>query len=262
MTLRCSVSYLRGAVSGNEEADGLMQRFQLAVYPDVSTTWRNVDRWPDTVAKNRAYEVISALDQLEPSAVGAQLDNDDSDGVPFLRFDPEAQNRFDEWRTELEHHLRSGQEHAVMVAQLAKYRSLIPSLALLCHLAEGRVGTVGIEALERAIAWGRYLESHARRIYSVAVAPDTAEAIALSKKIMTGELPNEFALRDIYRNGWIGLGTRDAAVRAVELLLDLDWLAQVDERTAGRPRIRYLINPRLDRGALGGTAKTDKRYPT
>ena len=149
-----------------------------------------------------------------------------------------------------------------MVAQLAKYRSLIPSLALLCHLAEGRTGTVGIEALERAIAWGRHLESHARRIFAVAVAPDTAEAIALSKKIMTGELSNEFALRDIYRNGWIGLGTRDAAVRAVELLLDLDWLAQVDERTAGRPRIRYLINPRLDRKALGGTAKVDKRYPT
>jgi putative DNA primase/helicase len=240
-------SYLRGAVSGNEEADGLMQRFQLAVYPDVSTTWRNVDRWPDTVAKNRAYEVICALDRLEPSAVGAQFDNDDSDGIPFLRFDPEAQNRFDEWRGELEHGLRSGEEHPVMVAHLAKYRSLIPSIALLCHLAEGRPGPVGIVDLKRAIAWGRYLESHARRIFSGAVAPDSVEAMALAKKIVSGDLPDEFGLRDIYRNHWVGLSTRDAAARAVERLMDLDWLAQVDEGTAGRPRRRYLVNPRIER---------------
>ena len=98
-----------------------------------------------------------------------------------------------------------------MVAHLTKYRSLIPSLALLCHLAEGRIGPVGLESLERAIAWGRYLESHARRIYSVAVAPDTAEANELARKIIAGELPAAFTLRDIYRKHWVGLNTREAA---------------------------------------------------
>lgn len=253
-------NYLRGAVSGNEQADGLMQRFQLAVYPDISKTWRNVDRWPNTDAKNRAYDVICTLDRLDASAVGAHHDHDDA--IPFLHFDSEAQNRFNEWREKLEHRLRSGEEHPVMVAHLAKYRSLIPSLALLCHLAEGHTGPVGIQSLSRAIAWGRYLESHARRIFSLAVAPDTAEALALAKKIKAGELPDEFALRDVYRNGWIGLGTRDAAARAVELLVDLDWLVQVDGPTAGRPRTRYLINPRVERRASGCTDKTDKRPQT
>lgn len=233
-----------------------MQRFQLAVYPDISTTWRNVDRRPNMDSKNHAYDVICALDRLEPSAVGAYPDDDDA--IPFLRFDSKAQNHFDEWRGVLEHRLRSGEEHSVIVSHLAKYRSLIPTLALLCHLAEERTGPVGIDSIKRAIEWGNYLESHARRIFSVAVAPDTAEAFALAKKIKAGGLPDEFALRDVYRNGWIGLGTRDAAARAVELLLDLDWLAQVDEPTAGRRRTRYMVNPRVRRSGPAGTDKTDK----
>jgi len=251
-------TYLHGAVSDGAGADGLMQRFQLAVYPDISKTWRNVDRWPDTAAKNRAYDVICALDRLEPSAVGAEVESDE---IPFLRFDSEAQDRFDEWRGELEHRLRSGEEHPAIVAHLAKYRSLIPSLALLCHLAEGHTGPVGIDSLVRANAWGRYLESHARRIFSAAVAPDTVEAIALAKKIISGELPDEFALRDIYRNGWIGLGTHDAAARAVGVLCDLDWLAEVEEPTPGRPRTRYMVNLRIRRGPPRRTDRTDKSPP-
>jgi hypothetical protein len=103
---------------GDAGADGLMQRFQLAVYPDISSTWRDVDRRPGTAAKNRACDVICALDRLEPSAVGAEIESDD---VPFLRFDEEAQERFDEWREDLEHQLRSGVEHPVIVAPLATY---------------------------------------------------------------------------------------------------------------------------------------------
>ena len=251
-------SYLCGAVSGDENADGLMQRFQLAVYPDISRNWQNVDRWPDTNAKNRAYHVICTLDRLDPSALGARLDDKAGDDIPYLRFDSEAQNRFDEWRGELEHRLRSGEEHPVIVAHLAKYRSLIPSLALLCHLAEGCIGPVGLQSLTRAITWGRYLESHARRIFSAAVTPDSVEAIALAKKVISGELPDEFALRDVYRQGWIGLGTRDAAARAVEVWCELDWLVEVEQSTRTRSRTRYQTNPKLRRRRPVGTDKTDK----
>ncbi len=144
------------------------------------------------------------------------------------------------------------------MAHLAKYRSLIPSLALLIHLAEGRTGAVRLPCLKKAIAWGRYLETHARRIYSVAVAPDTAEAIALARKILSGDVPDEFALRDVYRNGWIGLNTRDAVDRGAELLIDLDWLAKVEESTPGRTRTRYLVNPKVRHLGPDGTDKTDK----
>src|SRR5438128_8919508 len=38
---------LRSALQGGTGDDGLMQRFQLIVYPDINRQWRNVDRWPD-----------------------------------------------------------------------------------------------------------------------------------------------------------------------------------------------------------------------
>lgn len=240
-------AYLHAAVANADGADGLMQRFQLAVYPDVPKEWRNVDRWPDTPARSNAYETIQRLSTAKPYEFGAQTDEFDPDGIPFLRFDTAAQEVFDGWRLQLETRLRNGGEHAAIEAHLAKYRSLIPSLALLIHLADGEIGNVGVEALRRAIAWGEYLESHARRIYAIAIAPDTAEAIALAGKVMSGALPDEFALRDVYRPMWIGLTTIEAAKRAVEMLIDLDWLVEVVEKTPGRDRTRYLVNPKLKR---------------
>lgn len=238
-------AYLRSAVAGNEGADGLMQRFQLAVYPDIPSTWINVDRWPDTPARTTAFDAVKGLAALKATDVRAENDPLDPHGIAFLRFDGFAQELFSAWRDQLEHKLRSDTEHAVMVAHLAKYRSLVPSLALLTHLSEGGVGPVGASAAQRAIRWCEYLETHARRIYSIAIVPDTAEAIALSKKILEQKLPEKFALRDIYHNGWIGLADRDSAARAVEALVDWDWLIEVEEETGGRPRKRYIVNPRL-----------------
>ena len=117
--------------------DGLLQRFQLLVWPDDPHTWRNVDRWPDTEAKNVAFGVFERLADLDVAALGA----DASDGIPFLRFSHEAQAMFDEWRAELEtQKLRSG-EPEVIEAHLSKYRSLAPSLALLFHLIDDGMRT-------------------------------------------------------------------------------------------------------------------------
>ncbi len=48
-------SYVWAATQGKEGDDGLLQRFQLLVWPDTLKEWRNVDRWPDAEAKGRAY---------------------------------------------------------------------------------------------------------------------------------------------------------------------------------------------------------------
>ena len=51
--------------------DGLIQRFQLAVWPDLEPGWTNVDRWPNRDAKERAGSVFSRLDGLTALAIGA-----------------------------------------------------------------------------------------------------------------------------------------------------------------------------------------------
>lgn len=156
-------NYLVSASEGGRLDDGLMQRFQLLVWPDVSPEWKNVDRWPDTVAKKLAFDTFTRLDGLQGAAIGAEQEGDD--GIPFLRFSEDAQNVFDGWRERLEHRVRSGDEQPAIEAHLAKFRSLVPSLALLIHLAAGHVGPVGVDPLEKALRWAEYLESHARRVY-------------------------------------------------------------------------------------------------
>jgi putative DNA primase/helicase len=149
---------LRRAVRGGEADDGLVSRFQLLVWPDPPGQWRNVDRWPDTALKNRAYGVFQALDAMTPESVGAAPDEDG--GPPFLRFDPDAQDVFDSWRTGLEARLRTPDESPLVESHLSKYRSLMPSLAGLFHLIEvtdgAGPGPVGIGSAVAAVAWCDY----------------------------------------------------------------------------------------------------------
>jgi hypothetical protein len=163
-------SYLFDAVNGGKGDDGMMPRFQLAVWPDVSPEWRNVDRWPDTSSRQQAFGLIESLADLEPFTIDA--DRDDHNPVPFLRFNPEAQVAFNEWLADLEYTVRAGELPVALEAVLAKHRSLVPSLALLIHLADGGTGPVTVPALDRAVGWARCLFVHARRIYGAVPTPE------------------------------------------------------------------------------------------
>lgn len=218
--------------------DGLLQRFQLAVWPDVSEKWRNVDRAPDREARDAVQSIIERFDRITAERLGATPGD-----IPVLRFSEDAQALFDVWREALEHRLRADTEHPALEAHLAKYRSLVPSLALLIHLTDTEGGAVNRLPLERAIAWAEYLETHARRIYAPAIRPDVDAARALAHRITAGALTASFSLRDVYNKGWSGLSTRDEVKAAVEVLIDHDWLRGVEEQTFGRTRTVYRINP-------------------
>ncbi len=237
--------YLRDAMHGGKGDDGLLQRFQLAVWPDDPGEWRNIDRWPDSQARNAAHDVYSRVHKLQAADVLAETDSHDAGGIPFLRFEAGAQDCFDAWRTDLEAQLRSGADHPAVEAHFAKYRSLIPTLALILHIAEGATGPAALSSLEKAIRWGTYLQSHARRIYATAATPDIAAARFLAKKIANGTVRDGFALRDIYRNGWTGLQRQDDADAAAKVLIDLHWLRMERTPTDGREATTFRINPRV-----------------
>jgi hypothetical protein len=168
----------------------------------------------------------------------------DREAVPFLRFDREAQEIFDPWRQELETRLRDNSEHPAIESHLAKYRSLIPSIALICHLLDGGKGPVGVAAITKAIGWGRYLESHARRLYASVTDAPAQTARLLASRIQQGDVSDLFAARDVYRMGWSGLD-KDRTEAAIDVLLSLCWLEERIEATAGRGRTRYAINPKI-----------------
>jgi len=174
-----------------------------------------------------------------------------SESIPFLRFDPRAQRMFDRWRGGLERRLRAGEEHPALESHFSKYRSLIPSLALLIHLVDKGSGPVPVGPLRKAIAWGRYLSSHARRIYSAAVMADVAAAKRLAARIKKGEIRDGFTERDIYRNCWTGLN-QEGVEKAVRVLVEHGWIRSQIVSTDGRPKTVFLINPRVLVRSSGG----------
>lgn len=242
-------AYLRAAVDGGMGDDGLMQRLQLLVYPDPPRHWTNVDRWPDSDARQRARNLYVRLANARPEDLGAQVDTDDEQAIPYVRFAPDAQEVFDGWRHELENRVRSGAEHPVIEAHLVKYRSLLPSLALVCHLADVGAGAVGRAATIRAAAWCDLLEAHMRRVYATVSAAEVSGAKALLSKIRAGRLSSPFVARDVYLSGWAGLSEPEAVKAAVDKLAEYGWTRRVTVATGGRPRDEVHVHPSIRRAA-------------
>lgn len=87
--------------------------------------------------------------------------------------------------------------------------------------------------------------AHAERVYTPAIAPDQISARALAQRLLGGDLKDKFTLWNIYNKCWSNLSDRDAAHKAVSMLVDYDWLLPEVAQTGGRPRTWYVINPRI-----------------
>lgn len=244
--------YVRGAVAGGSADDGLLQRFGLTVWPDADADYVHVDQWPDTPARQQAWAVFERLARLEPGAGGEP---------EVWRFSPDAQAIFAQWLVPFESELRRDDLHPALVSHLAKYRKLIPALALIFAMIDtpDSGGIVGEQELVRALAWGDYLRSHAQRLYAAAVVPESAGARTLLAKIKAGKLTDTdgvlldtFTPRQVAQKCWTGLGTAEAVRKAADVLVDWDYLRAELPPTGGaggRPSDRYRINPRVIGGA-------------
>ena len=236
--------YVRGAVAGGSADDGLLQRFGLAVWPDTTREFVNVDQWPDTPAKQTAWAVFERLAALQPA----------SETDPHVwRFSPEAQAVFVEWLVPFETEIRGDDLHPAMVSHLAKYLKLIPALALVFALIDtpDTGGIVHEGELLRALAWCDYLRTHANRLYAAAVMPETTAAAALLAKLRAGKLTDSFKLKDVQQNGWAGLSTTEDVRKAVNMLVVYDWLHCETGQAGpagGRPSETFKIHPCLKTG--------------
>jgi hypothetical protein len=206
--------------------DGLLERFQLAVYPDMNAA-ELIDEQPDENARNRALATFERIDALS------------SDHC--LRLSDDAQPLFNEW---YEDNLSKCQSciDVHMESTLAKYPSLIASLALIIHVCEeGVESPISASALSRAAAWCEYLESHARRINGLINNPAIA-AQTLHSHLK--DLPNPFTSREVRNKTWAGLNSATIE-NAVTYLCETHHLKEVVEKNpkGGRPSTRYYINP-------------------
>jgi len=234
------------AVKGGWEDDGLLQRFQMLVYPEPVTPWKNVDRRPDLDARERVIEIFRKLDKLEPASLGSDLSTVRE--VPMIGFNPDAQELFDEWLEKLMNRLPTVCSPAFQ-AHLSKYRKLMPALALIFHLVDLVAGgcetAVSLDSARQAAAWCDFLEIHAKKVYAGAIQPDVRAAYELANKIKEGRVKDATTMRNIYRHGWTLLNTREDVEAALSVLEECNWVRLETHPTEGRDRTAIRLHPSL-----------------
>jgi len=238
--------YLYQAQNGSN--DGLMQRLQLAVWPDEPASWQLIDTIPNKAEKRRAFDIMKALAELDFIGCGAvQSEYDDR---PYFRFDDDAQAVFNQWLTALQTVKIQQESNPLMVEHFGKFRSLMPSLALIFHcidIADGKAqGNITAQAAMLAVECCGYLESHASRIYAMAESPEHEAAVRLADKIKAGVVSSPFTTKAIYDKGWHGLKDKGEVEAACNILIDENWLMmqRKPKPLTGRPPLpEYFINP-------------------
>ena len=230
--------YVWHAINQGAGDDGLLQRLQLAVYPDTDTLWVDVDRIPNPDYDKALFDVFHRLDEIPTP-------NRDADGrMTGVRFDAEGQSIFRLWRAELEIKVRATDIHPAIESHLIKYRSLMPSLSLIINVVDEGYGKAVTErSARKAVAWCGYLESHAMRIYSGGIAParDAAERIFKRR----AKLPSVFGTKVLQQKGWEGLTEINHIKNALNELIESGYLRCRESPTGGRPTIQYEWNPSI-----------------
>lgn len=218
--------FFHSSITKQNSGDGMFQRFQLMVYPDLGTEYTYVDQAPDHQAAKTAERIFRKIQNLNYE----KICDDPSSKTPYLKFSPEAQRLFSAWLTDLEFRLRSGKiESPAYEAHLGKFRGLLPSLALIFHLiqfdSKNPLGhLIGIDETKAALAWCELLEAHALKIYSMFNAPARTASLRLAQRILDGDISDNMTVRSVYRKQWSGLKNSKTVVAGLDELETLNWV--------------------------------------
>ncbi|GAB3953293.1 hypothetical protein GCM10028805_36700 [Spirosoma harenae] len=247
------LGYLKSATEYDN--DGLVQRLQLAVYPDKAP-WSYTDEYPDKHARDKAFDLIQQLADSDFSDIAYQADKYNQ--FPYTRFEPTAQEIFKTWLTEWETEVLPN-ESGLLLEHFTKYRSLVPSLALIFHVINCEANPVpvsgsqkrlvSLDAIRMAILWCEYLQSHARRIYGLLDTVNMVAAKDLLRHLKAGDLKDGFKAREVRQKGWSGLTTAEQVDSALAELISHNWIKEVipPPPATGRPEApHYLIHPKLN----------------
>lgn len=236
--------YVSAAQNGGRGDDGLVQRMQILVWPDSPREYAHVDRWPNAEARNQLVEVFETLADLDPEQFAQRDQFDDGSGIPWVRFGADGQAIFDAWECSIQRRLRAGELVEELESHLAKYASMVPSIALVIHLAMGGRGPVSGSAASMAVRWAEYLESHANRLYGNCKAPERQVAEPLLRRLLDWPAGKPIRVRAIREKGWAHLTNSEAIKQALELLADHGWLRAVERKPeTGRPTTEYILHP-------------------
>ena len=239
--------HIHKAKIGKSSDDGLVQRLQLLVFPDMKNKAAEVEREENEQAKRQAFSAIEGLRSIDPSEIGVKPFQGDDRSI--LHFDEDAQKIFDKFRWFIEKRVVEGKEDDTMSAHLNKMPATVAKLAMLIHLLDQSYGDVDTETTLKAVRFGKYLYKSAKRVYFTADMGIAGLATDLGERIKSGALGNHFTVSEIVRKNWGKLNNKKTVEDAVKVFVDASWLRKLSpENVQGRPTDRYIINPQITGG--------------
>ena len=257
--------YLERTIKGLDN-DGFIQRFQLAVYPDHIKGVKEKDIAPNKEVRQIVYDLFESINTMNDwdfINYGAN-EPDEHHKRPYYHFTDEAFHVFMNWYDDVKTKAEEC-EHSVISEHMTKYPKTIASLALIFHLVDciehqANLGSVGMTALNAALAWHSMLETHMMRMYGIVTDSANIKAAYLADKIMkmvkkgadktdeTNWIDNGFKARQLKRKEWKGLTDSDDVLDALEVLIEHKWLSCKEVPSTvrgGRSTEQYFINPRV-----------------
>jgi putative DNA primase/helicase len=234
-----SLNSLLAHSKSRSDLAALFQRIQILFWPDVAAQWQFADPPPADQSEYTLRELFRNFAQGH--AVPANLPRHEKTNVPFVWLTPAAQDLYRAWRERLETALRVPKSPSAQRAHLARYRSLVPSMALLLRILDRGVGDVDQPDFELALRWEQVLLSHARRVYH-SVATDSAAQVLLDRLLDHRIHWDSFGWEDLRRCQWSGLQRPGDLTRAIITLLDTGHIRVAHATPSGRP-LRYQLNP-------------------
>lgn len=220
--------------SGNEN-DGLLERLlQFSVYPNKSNSYF-VDKAPDYDEISKVQSVFLKLAELTQQK-------------EILRFklSDTAQQTWSKWSAELIE--RTQGADVSLQSYYGKNHATCAKIALILHLIDEAANSAGQQefipqqnidtrTIEKAITWMIYLESHTKRILSLA----RSEKYILPAQCLLqniNKLGEKFTRQQLSQKNWKGLTNKDDRELAIAKLIESGYIIEVT-----KPTKAFMINP-------------------
>lgn len=229
--------YLEQAVGVRAGGDGLMQRFQLISYPDLTQKFQDVDILIPDGLRTELMQIAARIDALCISE-------------SVLHFSPDAQQALVEWNVSHQNKTRS-EEAEYWQSHLGKIPKLVGALCLQLYIVDCLSGNVAIDniplhVLERAFRLTEYFIAHAKRAYGSIESQTLSDARKILHKIKSGKLKARFKASEIYHNCSCSLRDPAKTYAALDLLYDKNIVAPDKQQFGiGRPGTDWIVHPNL-----------------
>jgi hypothetical protein len=236
--------------------DGFLDRFFLTVYPEPARDYQFVDRCPDLAVEQRYEEMCRRLHGTNWRATLMTDTHADRgrDKRPFVRFSGDAQLLFNAW---YEDHLRFVRQHVddPIAGIMNKAPGALARIVLVLHLAAWASGDeasprqVSKQSLHRGLRLlSDYLIPMWRRLRASFGGNAEFDAARKFAKHILHKNPVAVVPSVATQLKWRGFHDPRTAPRALDILVQLDWLKPPPPRGAGqvgRSSNSYSVNPRV-----------------